>query len=90
MNCWVVWNAFFNYIYEFLGEFGNSFSIVYYEVFLTLRAKFFPVSFIQNLLGKVVILRVQTLESNWEMVAPACVIIHPPGEIKEQWSVAEG
>ena len=25
----------------------------------------------------------QTLKYNWEMVAPACVVIHPPGEIKK-------
>ena len=46
MICWVVWNACISYIYEFFGEFKNDFGIVYYEVFLTLRAKFFPVSFI--------------------------------------------
>ena len=90
MNRWVVWNACFTYIYKFFWEFGNSFGIVYYEVFLTLRAKFFPVSFIQPPPWKVVVLRVQTLEYDWEMVAPACVLVHPPGEIKEQWSVAEG
>ena len=67
---------------NFFGEFGNSFAIVYYEMFLTLRAKFFPVSFIQPPPGKVVVLRVQTQEYNWEMVAPACVLIHPPGTMK--------
>ena len=84
MSSWVVWNACFSYIYEFFGELKNCLSIVYYEVFLTLRAKFFLESFVQPPPGKVVVLQMQTLKYSWEIVTPASVVIRPPGEIKEK------
>ena len=33
---------------------------------------------------------VYTLNHNWEMVIPAYIFIHTPGEIKENCGVAEG
>ena len=41
------------------------------------------VSFICFSLGMVPFLEVQTLDHNWEMVTPACIPIHPSGEVEE-------
>ena len=55
-------------------------SVILYEVFKRQRSELFPISFIESP-SRRAFLWVQNLDHNWKMAAPACILIHPTGEV---------